>query len=177
MGRVLEGWQSGALWTSRSGAPVTVLSARATVSRNAGANPAVAAGVSPAQVCADVGVYKLGAGAYYLPRKYLLAGTSLGSTLGADPAMLANPAAGSLGDHALRNRCSGANFTNIDVNLVKKTTLSERVSFEFRAEFFNILNHPNFSVPGGNINGTGFGVLSGTLGGVRQIQFNGRLSF
>ena len=134
-------------------------------------------GVTDRQVCSDIGVYKLGAGAYYLPQTYELPGSTLGSTIGANPAMLANPAAGSLGDSPLRSTCSGANFTNVDMNFVKKTKIGERVTFEFRAEFFNIFNHASFSVPSGNINHTGFGVLSGTSSTARQIQFNGRLSF
>ncbi|MGA2270352.1 MAG: carboxypeptidase-like regulatory domain-containing protein [Bryobacteraceae bacterium] len=177
IGKVLEGWQTGALWTTRSGFPITITSGRGTVSRNSGTNPAVAVGVSDRQVCSDIGVFKLGAGPYYLPQNDVLAGSTLGSTIGANPAMLANPPAGSLGDNPLRSACSGANFTNIDMNFIKKTKIREKATFEIRAEFFNIFNHPNFSVPSGNINNTGFGVLSSTVGGVRQIQFNGRLSF
>ena len=177
LGKALQGWQMGGLWTTRSGPPITIVSARGTVSRNAGTAPAVAVGVSDRQVCSDVGVYKLGGGAYYLPQSYLLAGSTIGSTIGANTSMLANPGPGVLGDNPLHAACSGADFTNVDINFLKKTKIREKVTFEFRAEFFNIFNHPNFSVPSGNINSTGFGVLSGTLGNPRQIQFNGRLSF
>jgi hypothetical protein len=178
LGKVLEGWQTGALWTSRTGAPITITSARATVTRNSATNPAVAVGVTPAQVCSDIGVYKTSTGAFYLPDNYWLPGATPGSSLGANPSMLTNPAAGYLGDHPLRSgACSGANFTNIDMNFVKKTRIAENVNFEFRAEFFNIFNHPNFSIPSGNINNTGFGVLTGMIGSPREIQFNARINF
>jgi hypothetical protein len=178
LGKVLEGWQTGALWTSRSGAPITITSGRSTVSRNSGTNPAVAVGVSDQQVCSDLGVYKTPSGVLYLPSKYWLAGATPGTSLGADPSMLTNPAAGSLGDHPLRSgACSGARFTNIDMNFVKKTRIRERMTFEFRAEFFNIFNHPNFTIPSGNINNANFGVITGTVGSPREIQFNARINF
>jgi hypothetical protein len=178
LGKLLEGWQTGTLWTSRSGAPISVTSGRATVTRNNGSNPAVAVGVSDQQVCSDLGIYKITNGILYLPSQYWLAGATPGTTLGANPAMLTNPAAGSLGDHPLRsNACSGARFTNIDMNFVKKTRIREGMTFEFRAEFFNIFNHPNFSIPSGNINNANFGILTGTIGSPREIQFNARINF
>lgn len=178
IGKVLEGWQTGALWTSRSGAPITITSGRATVSRNNGSNPAVAVGVSDQQVCSDLGVYKTANGILYLPQSYWLPGATPGTSLGANPAMLTNPAPGSLGDHPLRSgACSGARFTNIDMNFVKKTRIREGMNFEFRAEFFNIFNHPNFSIPSGNINNTNFGILTGSVGSPREIQFNARINF
>ncbi len=63
------------------------------------------------------------------------------------------------------------------MNFVKKTRLTERLIFEFRAEMFNIFNHPNFSVSAApNINSTGLGTLTSTFTS-REIQFNGRISF
>jgi len=178
IGKVLEGWQTGALWTSRSGSPITITSGRATVTRNNGSNPAVAVGVSDQQVCSDLGIYKTANGIMYLPQQYWLPGATPGTSLGANQTMLTNPAPGSLGDHALRSgACSGARFTNIDINFVKKTRLHEGMTFEFRAEFFNIFNHPNFSIPSGNINNTGFGILTGTVGSPREIQLNARINF
>jgi hypothetical protein len=50
---------------------------------------------------------------------------------------------GTLGDTG-RNSLKNPNFFNIDFSLVKDTKLTEKVNVQFRAEFFNILNHPNF---------------------------------
>jgi len=46
-----------------------------------------------------------------------------------------------------RNLFRGPNFRNWDFSLVKDTRLGERVRMQLRAEFFNILNHPQFANP------------------------------
>jgi len=53
----------------------------------------------------------------------------------------------------------GPKLFNIDFNLSKNFALNERHSVQFRAEFFNALNHPNFSVPGTNLS-AGFGQIT-----------------
>jgi hypothetical protein len=46
-----------------------------------------------------------------------------------------------------RNAFVGPPYRNFDFSLVKNTNLSERVKMQIRADFFNILNHPNFANP------------------------------
>jgi Carboxypeptidase regulatory-like domain len=74
----------------------------------------------------------------------------------------------------------GPGVNNWDFALFKRTNIGERVGIEFRTEFFNIFNHPYFSMPGTGFNGTatgnGFGKITSTIqGGVaspeRLIQF------
>jgi hypothetical protein len=80
----------------------------------------------------------------------------------------------------------GPGIRRFDFSLFKKFAINERISTEFRSEFFNILNHPNFNPPnfGGNgvvaIGGSGnwtdphFGEVGGTRFNPydpRQIQF------
>jgi len=43
----------------------------------------------------------------------------------------------------------GPSFKNWDVSLVKDEKFKERLTAQFRAEFFNVLNHPNFYNPTG----------------------------
>ena len=50
---------------------------------------------------------------------------------------------GSLG----RNSLLGPDFRNLDFSIVKNTRLTERLRLLFRADFFNLTNHPNFSNP------------------------------
>ncbi len=46
-----------------------------------------------------------------------------------------------------RNLAQGPNFWNLDSGLFKDFQLTERFKLQFRAEFFNVLNHPNFENP------------------------------
>ena len=46
-----------------------------------------------------------------------------------------------------RNPLVGPTYKQWDFALYKNTAITERVNLQFRAEFFNLLNHPNFSSP------------------------------
>jgi hypothetical protein len=54
-----------------------------------------------------------------------------------------------------RNMFPDTGFRNFDFSIAKNWHLGERVHAQFRAEFFNILNHPNFANPYGGQNGFG----------------------
>jgi TonB dependent receptor len=49
-----------------------------------------------------------------------------------------------------RNNLIGPGYAETDIGVTKNTRITERVNLQFRAEIFNIFNHPNFSVPGGS---------------------------
>jgi hypothetical protein len=72
---------------------------------------------------------------------------------------------------------------NFDFAVFKKTTIAERVGLEFRTEFFNLFNHPQFGFPGQNfIPGqtsaqSGFGVVTSQANNPRLIQFALKLVF
>ncbi len=46
-----------------------------------------------------------------------------------------------------RNAVRGPGFWNFDMGVGKRFPITERVNLQFRAEFFNIFNHPNFENP------------------------------
>jgi hypothetical protein len=46
-----------------------------------------------------------------------------------------------------RNSLHGPTFKQWDFAIYKNTAITERVNLQFRAEFFNVLNHPNFASP------------------------------
>ncbi len=46
-----------------------------------------------------------------------------------------------------RNSIYGPGYRNLDFSITKNTQMTERVNLQLRAEFFNILNHPNFAQP------------------------------
>ncbi len=67
--------------------------------------------------------------------------------------VLIAPAAGTFGT-AGRNIFRGRGLKNWDLSVTKAWSWRERYKAEFRAEFFNVLNHPNFATPG--VNGAGY---------------------
>jgi hypothetical protein len=81
---------------------------------------------------------------------------------------------------------SGPPFKRLDFSTFKEVRLNERFTMQFRAEFFNIFNHPNFNAPGfggngvvsvpnsTNFNSSNFGEIGSTRDDPydpRQIQF------
>jgi hypothetical protein len=93
--------------------------------------------------------------------------------------------AGQIGS-APRNAFYGPGLIDFDASLAKRFMITERVAFQFRADFFNILNHTNFALASGNrVESSGtFGQISSTAGlsggnngGPRVIQLTGRVTF
>jgi hypothetical protein len=68
--------------------------------------------------------------------------------------VLIPPALGTIGD-ASRNIFRDSGFKDLDLSVTKVWKIKERLSTQFRAEFFNLFNHPNFANPGGPA-GAGF---------------------
>jgi hypothetical protein len=59
-----------------------------------------------------------------------------------------------------RNTFTGPRFGTVDFALIKTTKLTEKVSLQFRAEFYNIFNHPSRAMPNAVVeNAGGFGFL------------------
>jgi outer membrane receptor protein involved in Fe transport len=110
--------------------------------------------------------------------------------LPSDTQVQANPALATYGTLP-RNFFRGPGYVNFDLAFSKTTDITERVKFEFRAEFFNLFNHANFTNPGIINNGNGtfasgaggnnpnsslFGQITSTYD-PRIIQLAGRFSF
>jgi hypothetical protein len=95
-----------------------------------------------------------------------------------NPAGWAYPVTGTFGDSP-RNGVYGPSFEQVDTSLVKDTKLTETQNLQFRAEFFDIFNHPNFGFPNTSYSPTSssFGMITSTYGNTigfgtsRQIQF------
>ena len=79
----------------------------------------------------------------------------------------------------------GPGQANFDFSLTKMTRIGEKQSVQFRTEFFNLFNHPQFAIPGsvaGNQtlyanNAALFGVITSTSVNPRLIQFALRYQF
>jgi hypothetical protein len=63
-----------------------------------------------------------------------------------NPNAFSAPAAGFVGNVS-RDSLTGPGFADWDLSLLKSTQLTERARLQFRAEFFNILNHTNLQLP------------------------------
>lgn len=88
--------------------------------------------------------------------------------------------------NAGRNTLTGPGLIDFDMSLVKNTHISEKFNVQFRAEAFNIFNHPNFSPPtnpnrqvfnSSLVRNSAAGRLTSTSNTSRQIQFAVKLIF
>jgi hypothetical protein len=83
-----------------------------------------------------------------------------------------------------RNSVIGPSFFNTDLSLIKRTKVGG-ATVEFRAEAFNVFNHPNLGQPGriATVGSTSLGVIANTRlptgdsGSARQLQFALKLIF
>jgi hypothetical protein len=87
------------------------------------------------------------------------------------------PAPGELGN-ASRVPVVGPDFVNSDFSLIKQFRLPRPgMGLNFRAEFFNLFNHPEYGSPVADINASGFGSVNSTVNNPRLIQLALKLSF
>jgi hypothetical protein len=79
-----------------------------------------------------------------------------------------------------RNVIIGPRTNAADVAVLKSTRIAERLNMQFRAEAFNLFNHPNLTLPNVTVNSGAFGTIASTVdvangnplgdGGPRLIQ-------
>ena len=108
-----------------------------------------------------------------------------------NPAAFSAPYPGTFGNLG-RDTLTGPGLSELDLALAKSTTIHERLRAQFRAEFFNVLNHSNFTTPNPVVYSSGptpktptvaaapsptAGVISATATTSRQIQFGLKLLF
>jgi hypothetical protein len=90
-------------------------------------------------------------------------------------AAFAIPPFGSFGDSG-RNILDGPGYQNVNFSLVKNTAIREAAIIQFRTEFFNLFNHPNFGLPDNFVGSPSFGRLI-SADSPRRIQFGLKLLF
>lgn len=157
---LLSGWMINGILTFASGPPLTVVTGvhrSRDLSQSTNEHPNEAPGRSNNPVLG-------GPDRYYDPTAFLL------------------PELGTYG-RVSRNTVRGPGFGNVDFSVNKTFPLSENSAVEFRAEFFNILNRPNFGRPDGTLFTSGGGIrgsagrIGSTVNTSRQIQFALRVTF
>jgi hypothetical protein len=109
---------------------------------------------------------------------------SMGQLLAFNPACFAKPpavAGGVLVGNSGRNAYYGPGLATVDFSVFKNFQLMEKLKLQFRSEFFNILNHPNFAAPNflndanNSIGASNTGVIGSTSTSSRQIQLGAKL--
>jgi outer membrane receptor protein involved in Fe transport len=107
-----------------------------------------------------------------------------------DPSAFVVPPAGQFGNVG-RNVLTGPNLFTVDLSFLKSDKIGERVTVQFRAEAFNLFNHPNFALPdnvtaytrvGGStsrvfVTPSNAGQITRTTTTARQIQFGLKFIF
>ena len=86
------------------------------------------------------------------------------------------PAQYTYGDGS-RNTLRANGLKQVDFTMMKVFPIDEKRFFQFRAEMFNILNHPTFSAPSAAINSASGGQISSTLNAARIIQLALKFQF
>src|SRR5262249_52325424 len=151
MDTAIGGWQVGALQIAQSGQPLSVNSQRLTVAVSG--NPTAGAYANYAGTDRTIGtVERRGDDVYFFSP--------------AQVAQFSYPDAFQVGN-AGRNVFRNPAFFETDASLVKKFRITETHAVQFRAEAYNLFNHPNFGFVAANLNintPATFGKFSQTIG-------------
>jgi hypothetical protein len=165
--RILGGWQLSGIGTWQTGIPFSAYNGSG-FPDNAGLANGVAAGAVASQSYADV----------ISNPKQNIPPAPPGSGFGpfiANPNAFASPVGLTLGNSG-RNFLRNPSRWNIDTALFKRFAVTERMSFEFRAEAFNLFNHVEWGPLGGDQGGAagscnnGCSSGTGTFGGANFLQ-------
>lgn len=146
-GKLVDGWEVSAILSLFSGGPIGVISAANNTFAQGGGQRPNWSGASPAL-------------SNPAPDRWI------------DPAPFTNPppfAFGNAGRTLSGLRSHGTK--ELDVSLHKNTNLNERLKLQFRAEFFNITNTPQFAPPNSTFGSPQFGVVSAQSNMPRIVQF------
>lgn len=151
---ILQGWQINAIATANSGTPFTVYDT-ANVALQATSPPISGYAASRPDLVSDpnAGPHTIQAWVSRSAFRRLTPGVE----------------AGKFGN-AGRNIARGPGFANVDLSLLKNFPVRESMRLQFRAEAFNVANHPNFGLPISDLASPNFGrILSASPARLIQI--------
>jgi len=172
----LGGWEASGVLTLQSGSPFTVYDPAGGTSYALASTPSSTATFSPGFGCANAsssGSPESRVANWVNPSAY-------------SPDPLAPLAGGGTTDATVygntpRNCIIGPPQKNVDFTLGKTFKLGEQPSLRFRADFFNLFNHPSFANPSapvvGSTPGSGSAPITSVIGTPRLIQFSLKLAF
>jgi len=183
LGRILGAWRAGGIVTFRTGVPTT---AQINVRRPGYLFAATRPNLLPGQSNSPTKGVSTGCKDPVTGATVLEAGQEIGGpNLFFDPCAFSVPEAGTIGNLG-RNTLIGPSVFNVDISLQREFKIGSNHPLQFRAEFFNLMNHPTFRTPaGGSVQVfTGSGrfnptawTYTSTATTARQVQFALRLSF
>jgi Carboxypeptidase regulatory-like domain/TonB dependent receptor len=154
---LLRGWQTNGVWTFQTGQPFTVT-------------------LQPGVDNSNTGIPSIEFGVVDRPN---LVGNAHLSNPGPDAwfntSAFAISPYGTFGN-AGRNILTGPGFSSVNVSVIKNTLIREGLNLQFRAEFFNLLNSPNFFLPDSFVGSPSFGRIL-AAGTPRRVQFGLKLLF
>jgi hypothetical protein len=146
-------WRSSAILTAMSGLPIDIVDtgAGSLYGLDKGANPLARPSLVAGMSCSNAN-QNVPSGSFFnatvFARPTVQSGQPIPSSGGMATAGAVGTDIGSVGRNCLR----GPRQVNLDFALEKLFPLAESRNFEFRAEFFNLFNHPNFANPISNLN-------------------------
>lgn len=152
---ILGGWQVSTLFVAQSGTPLSIT---AGALLNTPGNTGYADLVGTQKVIGG-----LGPGNLYF-----------------DPAVYAQPAAGTQGNMSRNSGPEGPGFWQLDGGLFKRFIFGGGKYAEFRVDAYNVTNSVRWGNPNtgySNAVGTTFGQVTGIAGSSRSIRFGGRFAF
>ena len=174
IGTLVSGWQVGGIVKYATGDPLSLISGRGTYNRDdrsASNTVDVVGDLNRQQLAELLGVRSTPNGVFYIDPNL-----APGSTNTPGSIIFQNPQPGTIGKLGLSS-IFGPTFFNFDLNVLKRTRITETMNVEFRGEIFNVLNTVNFDNPNTDINSSNFGRITGIVGRPRLMQFALRLNF
>jgi hypothetical protein len=184
--RVIGGWQIGAIFEYFTGAPITFTGANGL---NTSLATATATQVAPMP---EGTIQRVGNGVIYYPGITQIVDPSVANitTLGNLRALsglkaiassngtpiLINALPGQLGGLAI-GTASAPPTWRLDMNLLKRVRINERLTFQIGATAQNVTNTPHFGAPNTAISSASFGRITSTVVGARVLVLQSRLNF
>ena len=179
LSRLVKGWSLSGTTIAQNGTPLTFTNTAGGSAYYGGANPGSGeGGSSTSQLCPGMTYSSIrssggvesrlggpsGGPGWVIPTAFCAPPVAPFSPAGTDQATLfGNSGIGII---------LGPGQVNYDISLLKVTPITEKTNVQFRAEFFNAFNHPQFSPPVTTQNTPGtFGVIQTTETNPRIIQF------
>jgi len=184
--RVIGGWQTGAIFSYFTGAPITFTGANG-LNTSIATSPATQVGVMP-----EGKIQKVGNGVIYYPgvtqitdpsvsnittQGNLRALSTLKAIAGSDGTpILVNALPGQLGSLGIGTSSAPPTW-RLDMNLLKRVKINERFTVQVGATAQNVTNSPQFAAPTTSVSSANFGRITSTASTYRILVLQSRLNF